>query len=288
MWGGAMKRLGKRLWLVAAAAILVGAIGVPAASASVAQPTHVPGAPSQVKAVAQNRGALVSWRAPATNGGSAVTGYVIKAYPGGKSVRTRAVKSFLVGGLKNGTSYTFTVAAVNKSGTGPASRRSAAIRPRAPTVPAAPHTVAAIAGFQQITVNWSAPASNGGAPVTGYRITTTPATKVVSATGDARSYTLTGLTNNTAYRVSVAAVNAVGRSKAAISAAVKPHLTVPSAPAGVTAAPGASSVRVSWLPPASTGGDPITGYVVTVVGTAQKVTAGPSDTSVTITGLSAS
>jgi hypothetical protein len=52
---------------------------------------------------------------------------VIKASPGGKSVHTSAVTSFLVGGLANGTSYTFRVAAVNKDGPGPASSPSAAV-----------------------------------------------------------------------------------------------------------------------------------------------------------------
>jgi Fibronectin type III domain len=280
-----VKGLGRKVWLVAGATILVGAVVAPA-SAAVAAVARVPGAPSQVKALAQDRGALVSWRAPASDGGAALTGYVIKAFPGGKTVRTRAVRSFLVGGLKNGTSYAFTVAAVNKSGTGPASRRSAAVRPQAATRPGTPRSIVAAAGYQQIVVSWAAPKSDGGAAITGYRVTTSPATQTVSASGDARSATLAALKDGTAYRVSIAAVNAAGRGKAAVSASVKPHVTVPSAPAGVTAAPETSSVVVSWQPPASTGGTPLTGYVVTVAGTSQKMTASATAQSVTFTGLS--
>src|SRR5271165_4846502 len=169
--------LGRKLWLVAAAAILVGAVGVPAASAAEAQAAHVPGAPSHVAALAQNHGALVSWRAPSADGGAPVTGYVIKAFPSGKTARTRAVRSFLVGGLRNGTTYRFTVAAVNASGTGPASRRSAAVRPQAATAPGTPRSIAAVAGYQEIAVSWAAPKSDGGAPVTGYRVTTSPASQ---------------------------------------------------------------------------------------------------------------
>jgi fibronectin type III domain protein len=140
--------LGKKLGLVAAATFLLGALGVPAASATAAQADHVPGQPSRVKALAQDHGALVSWRPPATNGGSPLTGYVIKASPGGKTVHTLAVTSFLVGGLRNGATYTFTVAAVNKSGAGTASLRSAAIRPHAATVPGTPRPIVAVAGFK--------------------------------------------------------------------------------------------------------------------------------------------
>jgi hypothetical protein len=276
---------GKKLGLVAAATFLVGALGVPAASAASTQAAHVPGPPSQVKALAQNHGALVSWRPPAADGGSAVTGYVVKASPGGKTVHTRAVRSFLVGGLRNGATYTFTVAAVSKSGTGPASSRSAAIRPQATTVPGSPHSIVAAAGFRQITVSWAAPKSDGGAPITAYRLSTRPATQTVSAAGYARSLSLTGLSDGRAYRVSVVAVNAAGRSKAAFSASVRPRVTVPSAPAGITAAPGASWVLVTWQPPASTGGSPVTGYAVAVAGTTRKITAGGSARSVKITGL---
>jgi hypothetical protein len=273
---------------VAAAFLLAGAVGVPAASASAAPAASVPGAPGQVKALAENHGALLGWRPPATNGGSAVTGYVIKAFPGGATVSTRAVTSFLVGGLKNGTAYTFTVAAVNQVGTGPASPGSAPVRPHAATVPAAPRSVAAVAGFKQITVRWTAPASDGGAPVTAYRLTTSPATRTVSAAGDVRSLILTGLADGKAYRVLVAAVNAAGRSRAAVSASVRPHVTVPSAPAGVTVAPDASGVVVTWQPPVSTGGAAVTNYVVTVAGTSRKVTVGGAARAVRIAGLSGS
>jgi hypothetical protein len=245
----------------------------------------LPGAPQQVTAAGQDSGALVSWMPPSSTGGSPITGYVITASPGGATVDTAAVTSYLVGGLTDGTAYQFTVAAVNKSGTGPASSLSTAITPLAPTVPGPARSVEVIGGFEQASVSWAAPKSDGGAPVSGYRLTTNPATTAMSVSGATRSATMTGLADGTTYRVQVAAQNSVGTGMSARSSQVTPQVTVPGAPAEVAAAPAKSGVVVSWQPPASDGGSAVTGYVIAVVGTSQTATAGPTATSVTIKGL---
>jgi Ricin-type beta-trefoil lectin domain/Concanavalin A-like lectin/glucanases superfamily/Fibronectin type III domain len=87
--------------------------------------TTVPGVVTSVSAAPGTGQAAVSWGAPLTNGGSAVTGYTVTASPGGATV-TATGTSATVTGLTSGTSYTFTVTANNAVGTGPAS---------APTVP---------------------------------------------------------------------------------------------------------------------------------------------------------
>jgi hypothetical protein len=70
----------------------------------------------------------VNFTAPASNGGSAVTGYTVISNPGG--ITAKGAKSpITVKGLKNGTVYTFTVTATNKIGTGPASSASSSVTP---------------------------------------------------------------------------------------------------------------------------------------------------------------
>jgi hypothetical protein len=77
--------------------------------------------------------ALVSWTAPSSAGTSAITGYTITPYIGGAAqtpvTAGASATSVTVPNLTNGTSYTFTVAASNSSGKGPASPASAAATP---------------------------------------------------------------------------------------------------------------------------------------------------------------
>ncbi len=95
-----------------------------------------PGSPTKVSAVAGNASATLSWSAPASDGGSVITGYVIEPSKG-RSLSVGNVSSAAVSGLTNGTTYTFAVAATNSAGTGPASRPSNAVTPSAPLTRAA-------------------------------------------------------------------------------------------------------------------------------------------------------
>ncbi|AEY66539.1 S-layer homology domain-containing protein [Clostridium sp. BNL1100] len=76
------------------------------------------------------------------------------------------------------------------------------------TVPGVPQTVKAVAGNAQATVTFNAPASDGGSPITGYIVTSTPGS--ITATGNTNSIIVTGLTNGTTYTFTVKAVNAAG------------------------------------------------------------------------------
>jgi hypothetical protein len=82
----------------------------------------VPAAPA-VSAVAGWNAATVTWTAPDT-GGSAITGYTVRAVAGGTVVASASLgpdaRSYTFGGLTNGVPHTFEVTATNAVGTGPA------------------------------------------------------------------------------------------------------------------------------------------------------------------------
>jgi methionine-rich copper-binding protein CopC len=139
-----------------------------AAVTPVAPPVNtVPGAPTIGAPAAGNASATVRWTAPASNGGTAITGYSVRAYVGtattvfSTTTAGAAATSVVVPGLANGTAYTFDVRAINAVGTGNSSARSTAVTPVAPVVNAAP------------TVTARAPAVGGTAVGVGSNITAT-------------------------------------------------------------------------------------------------------------------
>jgi Domain of unknown function DUF11/Fibronectin type III domain len=107
----------------------------------------VPAAPTAVTATAGNTLATVSFTPPASNGGSAITGYVVTSIPGGGvDVNAGSIATtHTVTGLTNGVSYTFTVKAVNAIGAGPSSSPSNSVTPFAPTGPLVPSNIVYVA-----------------------------------------------------------------------------------------------------------------------------------------------
>jgi uncharacterized protein (TIGR02145 family) len=169
----------------------------------------VPGAPTIGTATAGNAQAIVTFTAPASNDGSAITGYTVTSSPGGFT-GTGSESPITVTGLTNGTAYTFTVTATNANGTGQASSASNSVTPS--TVPGAPASVSASAGNAQATLTFTGPISNGGSIITGYTATSNPGG--FTGTGQVSPIIVSGLTNATAYTFTIIAININGNGPA--------------------------------------------------------------------------
>jgi hypothetical protein len=185
----------------------------------------VPGAPTIGSATFGNASATVRWTAPPNDGGSTITGYLVRvldsvgAQVGALHPAGATATSLVVTGLTNGSSYQFQVAATNAVGTGPNSALSAVVVPA--TVPGAPVIGTAAPGTAggaiTATARWNSPTTNGGSTVKGYvvRALRMSATGTVLATttsavqpGSARQLTMTLQTGN--YRFTVQAINKAG------------------------------------------------------------------------------
>ena len=218
-----------------------------------------PGAPTITSVTSGAGEALVSFDPPASNGGLPITSYTVTSSPGGFTAICVA-SPCLVTGLTNGVAYTFTVTATNSLGSGPASTptQNAVVPVGSPSAP----TITSVdAGNGQATISFSAPADNGGLPVSSYTVVSDPG--AVTATCVSSPCVVTGLTDGVAYTFAVTATNAAGSSQSSASSVPLIPVGPPGAPTITGAIPGNGSASVSFLPPASDGGSPITSYTVT-------------------------
>lgn len=135
----------------------------------VAADTTPPPIPSAVNASAGNQQVTVTWEAVAA---SDLAGYAVyrREIPNGFWVRsdvlTAAATTATIGGLTNGTSYEFAVAAFDQTGNESAQSATSTATPMAPP-PAAPTGLTGTAGDAQVDLRWDAV---GDTAVVGYRV----------------------------------------------------------------------------------------------------------------------
>ena len=116
------------------------------------------------------------WGAPTSDGGSAVTNYVVEyTIDDGVSWTTWSEPTGngtnrTITGLLDGVPHKFRISARNAIATGPPSDVSDAYTPLTPTAPGRPLNAVATANTGQVGLDWDTPTTDGGAPITDYLI----------------------------------------------------------------------------------------------------------------------
>ena len=240
-----------------------------------------PVAPATPTVASSNGVNTITWVAPTTTNGSAITGYTVEydkqasgsfsgtwaqACTGGASDT-----SCQHTGLNSGDVYKYRVKATNGAGDSAWSSDSSnqTVSSFAPSAPGM-STVASASGVN--TINWAPPSQTNGSAITSY--TVQYAKKAGQSFGSwasactggasATSCQHTALTKDDVYKYRVRATNGSGDSAwSSESGETTVVASAPSVPTNVSASSStAGESTITWAVPASTNGSAITGYTV--------------------------
>src|SRR3989454_793942 len=219
----------------------------------------------------------ISWAGPLNDGGSPITGYKVERSTDGGTTWNIIVPNTASTGtwysnyhLLASTAYAYRVSAINSVGKSSRSNNAygttnAATVPNQPTGLTTPYV-----SSSQISISWAAPFSDGGSPITGYKVERsadggTTWNIIAPNTGlPGTYYSNYHLLASTTYTYRVSAINSVGTgSPSSTASATTSAATVPNPPTGLaTPYVSSSQISISWAAPLNSGGSPITGYKI--------------------------
>ena len=134
----------------------------------------MPGSPTLTATAADDDEIVLTWTAPASDGGANIISYRIERQNTDGSWTTQisrpgSVLTWTATGLDQGHPYTYRIFAVNDVGDSQWTSSTARTLANAIGKPDAPVGVTSTAGSGSVLLTWSPPVFNGGSAVTGYQ-----------------------------------------------------------------------------------------------------------------------
>ena len=251
-----------------------------AVTATARTPT-APGAPGTLEGQATAAKVVLTWAAPGSDGGSALTAYTLYRGTGNACTGLSVLQSGLSttgttytdSSVTGGTTYCYQVSASNSAGEGV---KSGSTVVTAVTVGAPTGLTVTAEGDSSISLAWTAPADDGGGAIEAYNVyrcvegdspcTPTWIARVTTGTTYTNDGTESGtdddVTTGVTYRYAVAASRAVvGDWSNAVTATARTP-TAPGAPGTLEGQATAAKVVLTWAAPGSDGGSALTAYTL--------------------------
>ena len=205
--------------------------------------------------------ASVSWLQTSQN--ASISSFNITTIPS-TTLTTTSNLNTVVSGLTYGVSYRFSVTATNERGTSPPTSSITGLTPL--TVPDAPPSATATFSGTSAIVSWTSPTFNGGASISGYRVTRYNSSgnseQTMTTLSNVSSLTMSGLTGGNSYVFGVTATNIKGISRFTLTGTFLLS-GPPGIPTNVTSISKNTAAILNWTPSENIAIAPISSYIFT-------------------------
>ena len=230
----------------------------------------LPSAPRRLNVDARSTGVLVDWEAPADTGtGGNIDGYNIWRWYAGvwtevvTDTNSTSTTYTDTASLQVGETYWYVVRAINSAGPGEWSETSGAVIN--PELPSAPLRLVLTETINGIVLDWLPPEDSGtGGAVNGYNIwrySDAAWSEIVVDTGSTLTiYTDSSILSEGWHHYALRARNSAGPGEWSETSGVTTATNVPGPPTSLIAIKVEGGIKLTWEPPLSNGGSPITGY----------------------------